>query len=192
MLALPCPILIKNYCSTITSPDIYLLPWPGVILLPNLWTNCQLILFTFLVIASTLLIVITRSPFFMRMNIVFFRLVWAMAVYNSSADWFMYTLVIMFLGGMIVMFTYASSLSSLFKLSTGKAPQVLTTISTLRLGVELFTRNPSVAMYRNATPWIGYSWLSFYFVAMMVFIIITVLFIVVKLVQINEGPIKIN
>lgn len=192
MLALPCPILIKNYCITITSPDGYLLTIPGVILLPNLWTNCQLILFTFLVITSTLSIIITRSPFFMRINVVLFSLTWAISVYRQSSDWFIYTLVIIFLGGMMVMFTYASSLSSLFKLSMGKAPQSLAAVLFLNMLLILFNKESTSHLIRNTTPWIGYSWISFYFMVMMVFIIIAVLFIVVKLVQINEGPIKIN
>lgn len=192
MLALPCPILIKNYCWAITSPDNYLLSVPGVILLPNLWTNCQLILFTLIVTISSLLIIVTRSPFFIRMNIVLFSLAWAAAIYNSSADWFIYTLVIMFLGGIIVIFTYASSLSSLFKLSFGMVPHAIGVVAILTLPLRVLNKAAVAPLLSNTTPWIGYSWISFYFIIMIVFIIITVLFIVVKLVQVNEGPIKIN
>lgn len=92
----------------------------------------------------------------------------------------------------MVMFTYASSLSSLFKLSIRKVPQSLIAALFVRAGLMTFEANPINCLLGNTTPWIGYSWISFYFIIMMVFIIIAVLFIVVKLVQINEGPIKIN
>ena len=88
----------------------------------------------------------------MRINVVLFRLTWAISVYNISSDWFIYTLVIIFLGGIMVMFTYASSLSSLFKLSIRKVPQSLIAALFVRAGLMTFEANPINCLLGNTTP----------------------------------------
>ena len=155
------------------------------------WANWGIIISAFIIVSSCLLF-LSRSPFFIRINLIVFRIFWSFNVYLSSADWFFYTLVIIFLGGIIVMFTYASSLTNVFK--TSVVAQFKSTVFLLVAFVFTFMsclvpiHNPCMS---NST-WMVYYWPSTIFTLLIVLTIIITLFVVVKLVQINEGPLKIK
>lgn len=63
-----------------------------------------------------MLVLIAKSPFIISLGLVVFSLTLRFTVHSAGYLWVTYTLVIMFLGGMIIVFIYASSIDSVFKL----------------------------------------------------------------------------
>lgn len=135
---------------------------------------------------------LSRSPFFIRINLIVFRVFWSFNVYLASADWFFYTLIIIFLGGIIVIFTYASSLTNVFKTSIVTQFKRIILLIVAFVFVFMYCSVPIYNFCISNSTWIVYYWPSTIFTILMVLTVIITLFVVVKLVQINEGPLKIK
>lgn len=59
---------------------------------------------------------ISKSPFIISLGLVIFSFTLRMTLHRAGCVWVTYTLVIIFLGGIIIVFIYASSIDSVFKL----------------------------------------------------------------------------
>ncbi len=131
-----------------------------------------------------------KSPFIIRLGLVAFSLVLSLILHGLGLVWVTYTLVIIFLGGIIIVFIYASSINRVFKLRI-KTYKIL---SFLRVIVILFTILPS-NLFSTSHSYFTPVWLNFCcrgsgVLCLIALLILITLFIVVKLVQVTEGPLK--
>lgn len=101
-----------------------------------------------------------------------------------------YTLVIMFLGGMIIVFIYASSMNRVFKLRV-KVYKGVVFSRVLVILLLLFPLNLFSFGQGYFTPvWLNFCCSRSTASCLMALLVLLTLFIVVKLVQVAEGPLK--
>lgn len=133
---------------------------------------------------------ITKSPFIIRLGLVAFSLVLRLTIHRAGFIWVTYTLVIMFLGGIIIVFIYASSINSVFKLMV-KRYKVVIFSTTLVLPCFLTWGGFLNSGQVSSTPvWLNFCCRSTTVLCVIAMLILLTLFIVVKLVQVLEGPLK--
>ena len=76
---------------------------------------------------------IAKSPFIISLGLVIFSFTLRMTLHRVGCVWVTYTLVIIFLGGIIIVFIYASSIDSVFKLMIKLQKVVFLTITLVAL-----------------------------------------------------------
>jgi len=85
--------------------------------LPRVETSVLIyIIILLLLVCSIILVLRAKSPFIISLGLVILSFTLRLAVHSAGYLWVTYTLVIMFLGGIIIVFIYASSIDSVFKL----------------------------------------------------------------------------
>lgn len=132
----------------------------------------------------------SMSPFIARCIVILFAFLWSRKLIILSIDWFFYSLVIIFLGGIMIIFTYTSSLSGIFKFKVPIFKPSLGLI--LIIIIKRFRRsNILFPLCSQYTIWITYSLIGYGILRIRVILILIVLFIVVKLIGVSEGPLKI-
>merc|ERR1712238_342789 len=132
---------------------------------------------------SILFVLLTKSPFIIRLGLVIFSFILRLTLHRSGCMWVAYTLIIMFLGGIMIVFIYASSIDSVFKLII-KLHKVV--VLSLLSATALFNIN----QFSPTPVWLNFCCSSLGVLCVMALLILSTLFIVVKLVQIREGPLK--
>lgn len=132
-----------------------------------------------------------RSPFVLCIRLIFLAISLRVYIHSVSSFWFTYALIIMFLGGIIVVFSYASSMNRGFKLNLKwyKIKDIIFIIfiiRPLRIGTLSF-----IKILSKAPTSLNYSSTSRPVIIISAGLLLIALFIVVKLVQIEEGPLKL-
>ena len=131
-----------------------------------------------------------KSPFIISLGLVAFSLILSIVLHSLGMVWVTYTLVIIFLGGIMIVFVYASSMNRVFKLRI-KAYKI--SIFTRALMILLITLPLELFGFgkRYCTPiWLNFCCTRGGVLCLIALLILITLFIVVKLVQLAEGPLK--
>lgn len=144
-----------------------------------------------MLLARFIVLLIAKSPFSMCLRLISFVALLGFIIHLIGLMWLMYTLIIIFLGGIIIVFVYTSSVNNRFKLKVkiGWARLLGVIVLIIRLSKGLAIREtlnkPQEAVWnflygpsRGLVLFLGT-------------VIILSLFIVVKLVQVEKGPLKI-
>ena len=139
---------------------------------------------------SILLVLISKSPFIISLGLVIFSFTLRMTLHRAGCVWVTYTLVIIFLGGIIIVFIYASSIDSVFKLIIKLQKVVFLTIILVALSTLSWVFLLNTNHYYATPVWLNFCCSRAGVLGVMVLLILSRLFIVVKLVQISEGPLK--
>lgn len=129
--------------------------------------------------------ILSRSPFLIRLSLVILSFCLRIILLINSFSWMFYTLIILFLGGIIIVFIYISSLNSIFKISLKRK-----LVIPIFILIMIFIKDRFLSNKFN-DPWINFNFMNYISIIFIVVIILLRLFIIVKLVSINEGPIKI-
>jgi len=139
---------------------------------------------------SILLVLITKSPFIISLGLITFSFTLSLTLHSVGCIWLTYTLIIMFLGGIIIVFIYASSINSVFKLMIKIHKVVVFSFSLVALSIVSWTRLSRTYQFYPTPVWLNFCCSSLGVLGMMALLILSTLFIVVKLVQVREGPLK--
>ena len=129
-----------------------------------------------------------KNPFVITMIVIFSTVILGIALITIIMSWFFYSVVVIFLGGIIVVFLYASSLSTLFKIETNfKIKWVDVILFPLSLRVIFINSNYN----SNIIPLFVYSSTNQWMIVYLVLFLLSVLFLVVKLSTRDTGPLKL-
>lgn len=117
----------------------------------------------------------------------------------TQFPWFSYTLILVFLGGILILFTYISNIASneIFKPNIKiLLPLIITPILTIFLplpkqNIRLETKNLSINQFSNLTIFKPFSEAIIPVTLLMASYIILTLLTVVKIRKINQGPLRI-
>ena len=141
-------------------------------------------------IAAILAILSTFSPFYIRLSVIVISFSFGLSLVYSGTSWFFFSLVIMFLGGIIVVFVYASSLGRNFVIifSTNRSYFIVVVIISIMLRF-LFSNSYIVSINQSLVS--IYNLQSFIFITILGSVLLGVLFVVSKVVTINDGTIKL-
>ena len=136
---------------------------------------------------------LTNSPFLISIGVIVLSAGWGLLLLKISVRWFFYRLILLFLGGMIVIFTYASSISVRFKFAflfnsrfNWKLVIILFCL-VLYLWILLFWDLRMIRPLKRA-----FEDLIGLCVLLIAGIIFLTLIVIVKLVEFERGPLKIN
>ena len=138
---------------------------------------------------SILFIARVKSPFYVSLSVILCSIGLGLFLILAGISWFFYSLVIIFLGGIIVVFVYASSLSNNFILLTS-----IKTIYFIIGGVLSFIIIFSTKLQRFSPftcPPILFFGDTIRVVALLALVLLLVLFVVVKAVKVEDGAIKL-
>ena len=137
-----------------------------------------------------LTLIITNSPFYMRLSVILISFCFGVGLVIIGVSWFFLSLVIMFLGGIMVVFVYASSLGRNFviKFSTG-VTRLLISLGLILAGATYIVKLETSLISQPLS--FVYSFPSFIMISLLGMILLSILFVVSKLVTINEGAIKL-
>ena len=142
-----------------------------------------------LIFISGLILLHVNSPFTICLSLVIFVSLIGIWSHFIGRLWLMYTLIIIFLGGIIIVFIYTASVNNRFKflINTYRV-----TFASLLVGFGFFTRLNSSRHHSNLQEgvWRIFRAVSVRLVVFLGLMIIMTLFTVVKLVQIDQGPLK--
>lgn len=165
-----------------TSPK-----WPDKIFYRWFKPDANTITFRiFLIFIVGVITILAQSPFVLSLLVLSIVATIRIAIIWAKIRWLFYAIIVVFLGGIIVAFTYCSSLNSFFKISTRSA---------LWVPVLSF---PFVIAVRHKP--VGLIFIRFYNNFNMAFsmriIVFTIrilltLIVVVKIVSTYEGPLKL-
>lgn len=133
---------------------------------------------------------LTKSPFIIRLGLVIFSFILRLTLHRSGCMWVAYTLIIMFLGGIMIVFIYASSIDSVFKLIIKLHKVVVFSTTLVVLSLLSATALFNINQFSPTPVWLNFCCSSLGVLCVMALLILSTLFIVVKLVQIREGPLK--
>ena len=150
----------------------------------------RVIIILLLLGCSIMLVLVAKSPFIISLGLVVFSFTLRFTVHSAGYLWVTYTLVIMFLGGMIIVFIYASSMDSVFKLIIKVQKVVRLSVSLVVLSLLSWTHFLSLNHFYSTPVWLNFCSRRAGVLCVMILLILSTLFIVVKLVQIREGPLK--
>ena len=107
-----------------------------------------------------------------------------------GSTWLIYTLIIMFLGGIIIVFVYTASVNNNFKIFVSFSGAFI-----YRLAIRamvLCTTLPEVVLWHGqAAVWIFSVSASYSYLTFLAFTLLLRLFIIVKIVQLEQGPLKV-
>jgi len=138
---------------------------------------------------SFIFVVVSKPPFIMCLSLIFLVAVLGLLLHTLGIIWLIYTLIIIFLGGIIIVFVYAASVNNSFKIYI---PYALITFITLFFNFIILPYFLSYEIINQNNPaiWIFSSSSSFRYIIFLSLIILLRLFIIVKIVQIERGPLK--
>lgn len=135
------------------------------------------------------MVFVSHSPFGISISVIYLATSIGLCCLIFNVQWIFYTIIIIFLGGMIVVFTYAASASLTNKHSLNK--RIFIRYTGL-LGLIAFISIRSVYYCeRSSIGIINYNYCSFPTIIVLAGLISYSLCLVLKLVSINEGPVKI-
>ena len=135
-------------------------------------------------------ILFTSSPFYTRLGVVIISFSFGLFLVYSGTPWFFFSLVIIFLGGIIVVFVYASSLGSNFVISFSVKGKYVTLLVVLSIILMWIYCDLNIVNINQSLVSI-YSLQSFIFIFVLGRILLRVLFVVSKVVSSNDGAIKL-
>jgi hypothetical protein len=159
--------------------------------LPRVETSVLIyIIILLLLVCSIILVLRAKSPFIISLGLVILSFTLRLAVHSAGYLWVTYTLVIMFLGGIIIVFIYASSIDSVFKLMIKIQKGVRISISLVALSLVSWTYFLNLSHFYSTPVWLNFCSSRAGVLCVIILLILSTLFIVVKLVQIREGPLK--
>jgi len=138
---------------------------------------------------SFIIIIRAKSPFIICLRLVFLVIVLGSWLHMIGVMWIIYTLVIIFLGGIIIVFVYAASVNNSFKISI---PYALVRFISLFFSFTLFPYfiTYEILIQNNPAIWIFSISSSYRYIIFLSLIILIRLFAIVKIVQIERGPLK--
>lgn len=139
---------------------------------------------------SIIFVLIAKSPFMISLGLVILSFTLRLTVHSVGCLWVTYTLVIIFLGGIIIVFIYASSMDSVFKLMIKIQKVVRLSISFIALSLVSWTYFLNLSHFYSTPVWLNFCSSRAGVLCVIILFILSTLFIVVKLVQIREGPLK--
>lgn len=96
----------------------------------------------------------------------------------------------MFLGGMMIVFTYASSLSGIFKFYIPLFKNITLLVGSLIIAYRLVFR-PIKSWESSYNVSVAYSTEGAWLIFIRVLLILASLFTVVKLISVSDGPLKV-
>lgn len=138
---------------------------------------------------------VVRAPFYIAIRVLLLALNISWHLLSNGHEWYFYTLILLFVGGMMVAFVYASSVYSLFKIY--EAPRY-TSISVSFIIVILSTLFRF--LYNSARPILlnpaglprrAYALISMSSMIFSILVLLIVLFTVVRITNPRQGPIKL-
>merc|ERR1712018_832473 len=151
-------------------------------------------IFYFLVLSliSILILFFSQSPFILCIRLIALVTRIRVFLHGCKSLWFTYSLIIIFLGGMIVVFSYASSMHRVFKLNL-KINKLLIIFSLL-IGIIIFRYFEGLSMIKVigiSSTVINYKLSGGFLLSFIAFLLLITLFLVSKLVRLEEGPLKL-
>ena len=139
---------------------------------------------------AIIVVLCTRSPFYIRLSVIIVSFSFGLSLVFYGASWFFFSLVIIFLGGIIVVFVYASSLGRNFVITFLVSNKFLAVVISMSVSIVILFSNNNVFIISQSLVSI-YSLQSFIFIAILGSILLGVLFVVSKVVTMNDGAIKL-
>lgn len=136
------------------------------------------------------MLLVTKSPFIISLGLVMFSFSLSLTLHSSGCVWVTYTLIIIFLGGIIIVFIYASSINRVFKLIIKIHKVALFTFTLVLLSLFTGAGSSSIRQSYTTPVWLNFCLRSLTVLCVIAILILSTLFIVVKLVQVSEGPLK--
>lgn len=133
---------------------------------------------------------VTKSPFIIRLGLVVLSFTLRLTIHRVGYMWVTYTLVIMFLGGIIIVFIYASAMDSVFKLVVKLYKVIMFSTSLVVISLSSWACLFNTNHYYTTPVWLNFCCRRVGVLGVMILLILSTLFIVVKLVQIGDGPLK--
>ena len=139
---------------------------------------------------AIIVVLCTRSPFYIRLSVIIVSFSFGLSLVFYGASWFFFSLVIIFLGGIIVVFVYASSLGRNFVITFLVSNKFLVVVISISVLIVILFSNNNIFIISQSLVSI-YSLQSFIFIAILGSILLGVLFVVSKVVTMNDGAIKL-
>lgn len=136
------------------------------------------------------MVLIAKSPFLISLGLVSFSFALRLFVHSVGYVWVTYTLVIIFLGGIIIVFIYASSLNRVFKLIIKIYKILIFSASLIALSLIVGGELLIEGQLYSTPVWLNFCCRSLGVLCIIALLVLFTLFIVVKLVQVREGPLK--
>lgn len=136
------------------------------------------------------MVLIAKSPFLISLGLVSFSFALRLFVHSVGYVWLTYTLVIIFLGGIIIVFIYASSLNRVFKLIIKIYKILIFSASLIALSLIVGGELLIGGQLYSTPVWLNFCCRSLGVLCIIALLVLFTLFIVVKLVQVREGPLK--
>lgn len=131
----------------------------------------------------------SSSPFRICLTLVLFVGLVGIWSHFIGRLWLIYSLIIIFLGGIIIVFIYTASVNNRFKFLVNFNKSFLYSAPIL-VGISLRLSINRYVMTIQESVWRIFTASSLGFIILLGLIIIITLFTVVKLVQVDQGPLK--
>lgn len=135
-------------------------------------------------------IIYSKSPFVICLRLIFSVAGLGSLIHFLGRVWLIYTLIIMFLGGIIIVFVYTSTVNNNFKVYISYLRPVVCSV-VFRGGVVYTVQPETFLSQSQAAVWIFPVARAYNYVTFLAFTILLSLFIIVKMVQIEQGPLKV-
>ena len=145
-----------------------------------------LIFFCFLSVFS---IIFIKSPFYFRLTVVCTSFFFGTILSLLGIRWFFYSLVVIFLGGIMVVFVYASSLRNNFIIKLGSMGPVV--IISARSALIVILNSQFTLVHKSLNPSMIYSSGVIAVIIVLSVILLLVLFVISKVVKVEDGAIKL-
>jgi len=138
-----------------------------------------------------MIILIVKSPFSICLRLVRFVISLGFIMHLIGLIWLIYTLIIIFLGGIIIVFVYTSSVNNRFKLKVKINLPIFLSVTIFIFRLIRFLNIGGILNKPQEAVWNFLYGPSRGLIIFLGAVIIISLFIVVKLVQVEKGPLKI-
>ena len=149
----------------------------------------KIIIVKFFLIVALLFTLQSKSPFNICLRLIFIVINLGLLTHFLGRVWLIYTLVIIFLGGIIIVFVYASSVNNNFKLYISFSRAFIYS-RIIRLWIIWVAWPENFLWKGRAAVWVFSVSSSYSYITFLAFIILLRLFIIVKMVQLEQGPLK--
>jgi len=137
------------------------------------------------------MLLLVKSPFSICLRLVRFVALLGFVIHLIGLIWLIYTLIIIFLGGIMIVFVYTSSVNNSFKLRLKVNLAGVLGVLVLVIRLIKFLTIREILNKPQEGVWNFLYGPSTRLVLFLGAVIIISLFIVVKLVQVEKGPLKI-
>nr|ACK86647.1 NADH dehydrogenase subunit 6 [Paracyclopina nana] len=145
-----------------------------------------------LLIFLGLLLVANQSPFVIALMLTVYSMFIGVILGLSGLKWFAFSLILLFLGGMMIVFIYASSLSSSHKLSFSVTLGSLLLITSYFFLLLLFLSSFPVTL---SMPYLQmkvlFSSLCYQVICLFGAMLLMLMFLLVKMVKVESGSLKL-